>query len=98
MASVSKYGEINSVNTTDLYKDKNFSVEQFSKSNTIRQHSDLSLVSQQDRNFSFKRNTRFYSYETNSGESPSAPYRQTRKHNKSKHTYNLRNWVNTEKY
>ena len=98
MANVSNYGEINSVNTTDLYKDKNFSVQQFSKSNTIRQHSDLSLVSQKDRNFSFKRNTRLYSDETNNGESQSAPYRQTRNHNKSKHTYNLRNWVITEKH
>ena len=98
MASVSNYGEINSVTTADLYKDKNFLVQQYPKSNMIRQHSDLSLVSQHDRNFSFKRNARLYSDETNNGESPSAPYRQTRNHNKSKHTYNLRNWVNTEKY
>ena len=98
MASDFNYGEINSVNTANLYKDKNFSVQQLSKSNTIRQHSELSLISQQDRNFSFKRNTRLYSDETNNGETLCAPRRKTRNHNKSKHTYNLRNWVNTEKH
>ena len=86
------------VKLTDLDKDKNMTVKQNPKSNTIQQHSDLSLVSQHESNFSFKRNTRLYSDETNNGESPSAPYRQTRKHNKSKHTYNLRNWMNTEKH
>ena len=57
-------------------------VKQNPKSNTIQQHSDLSLVSQYDRNFSFKRNTGPHLYETNIGESPSAPYRTTTNHNK----------------
>ena len=45
VASVSNYGEINSVITADLYKDKNLTVQQHPTSNTIQQHSDLSLVS-----------------------------------------------------
>ena len=79
VTSVTNYGDINSVNTANLYKDKNFSVQQFSKSNTIRQHSDLSLVSQHDRNVSFKRNTGPYFHETNIDQSPS--YRTTTNHN-----------------
>ena len=98
MASVSNYGKINSVNTADLDKDKNMTVKQYPKSNTIQQHSDLSLVSHYDISFSFKRNIGPHLYETNIGESPSAPYRTTTNHNKSKHTYNLRNWVITEKH
>ena len=35
VASVSNYGEINNVNTADLDKEKNMTVKQYPKSNTV---------------------------------------------------------------